>query len=251
MESELVRFGIPVIALGLTALFVWGVSVVERNSDAKIRRRRTVLAAGGMGLWLAVVSWLALSGLLGRFDLRPPPMALWFAATLLGPLALALSPYGRRLALALPLGALVGFQAFRLPLELLMHQAAADGIMPVIMSYSGYNFDIVTGITALVLGVAFTRWDVPRSLVIAWNFLGLGLLVVIGTVAFSASPIFLAFGPENVNVWVTSFPYSTMSVMVGAALFGHVLVFRKLYGAPASDAPSALKKALTALGVST
>jgi hypothetical protein len=119
------------------------------------------------------------------------------------------------------------------------------------MSYSGYNFDIVTGITALVLGVAFTRWDVPRSLVIAWNFLGLGLLVVIGTVAFSASPIFLAFGPENVNVWVTRFPYSSMSIMVGAALFGHVLVFRKLYGAPAADASTALKKALTSLGVST
>jgi hypothetical protein len=129
----------------------------------------------------------------------------------------------------LPFTALVGFQAFRLPLELLMHQAAADGIMPWVMSYSGYNFDIVSGITALALGVALSRWDVPRTVVVLWNVLGLTLLVVIGTVAFSASPIFLAFGAENVNVWVTRFPYSSMSIMVGAALFGHVLVWRKLY----------------------
>jgi hypothetical protein len=147
--------------------------------------------------------------------------------------------------------ALVGYQAFRLPLELLMHQAAADGIMPWVMSYSGYNFDIVTGITALVLGVALARGNVPRTLILAWNVLGLALLAIIGTVAFSASPIFLAFGPENVNVWVTRFPYSSMSIMVGAALFGHVLVFRKLYGTPASDTSSNPKKSLTSVSVST
>ncbi len=248
MESQLVRFGIPAIALGLTALFVWGVFVAERKEDAQVRRRRTALAAGGMAAWLAAVSWLALSGLLGRFDVRPPPMALWFAATILGPLVLALSPYGRRLALALPFTALVGYQAFRLPLELLMHQAAADGIMPRVMSYSGYNFDIVTGTTALVLGVALSRWDLPRGVIVMWNALGLVLLAVIGTVAFLASPIFQAFGPENVNVWVTRFPYSSMSVMVGAALFGHVLVWRKLYGAPVSDAESTAKKSLASIG---
>jgi hypothetical protein len=54
------------------------------------------------------------------------------------------------------------------------------------------------------------------------------LLVIIGTVAVGASPIFQAFGPENVNTWVTRFPYSWMSIMVASALFGHVLVFRKL-----------------------
>jgi hypothetical protein len=99
------------------------------------------------------------------------------------------------------------------------------------MSYSGYNFDLVSGATALVLGVALFRGHVPRGVVLAWNFLGLVLLAVIAGVAFAASPIFRAFGPDNVNVWVTRFPYSWMSVMVAAALFGHVLVLRKLLGA--------------------
>jgi hypothetical protein len=228
MESNLVRLGIPAIAIVLSVLFVLAVWFTERGAAPELRRRRTVVAALAMIAWLAGVAALALSGLLGRFDLRPPPMALWFAATLLLPLAVALSPFGRRLALALPFTALVGFQAFRLPLELLMHQAAADGIMPWVMSYSGYNFDIVTGTTALVLGVVLARVSVPRVVIAAWNALGLVLLAVIGSVAFAASPIFQAFGPENVNVWVTKFPYSWMSTMVGAALFGHVLVLRKL-----------------------
>jgi hypothetical protein len=228
MESNLVRFGIPAIAVALSASFVLAVWFTESGSSSGVRRRRTLVSALAMLAWLAGVLALALSGLLGRFDLRPPPMALWFAATLLVPLAVALSPFGRRLALALPFTALVGFQAFRLPLELFMHRAAEDGLMPRVMSYSGYNFDIVTGATALVLGVTLSRTNVPRALVAAWNALGLVLLAVIGSVAFAASPIFQAFGPDNVNVWVTRFPYSSMSIMVGAALFGHLLVLRKL-----------------------
>jgi hypothetical protein len=238
MASNVVRFGIPSIAIALSALFVFAVWTIESDSAPDVRRRRTFLSALGMALWLAGVVALALSGLLGRFDLRPPPMAVWFALTLLVPLAVALSPFGRRLALALPFTALVGFQAFRLPLELLMHQAAEDGNMPWVMSYSGYNFDIVTGATALVLGVALSRANVPRAVIAAWNVLGLVLLAVIGSVAFAASPIFQAFGPENVNTWVTKSPYSTMSIMVGAALFGHVLVFRKLLATRSVSAPS-------------
>jgi hypothetical protein len=251
MESDLVRFGIPLIALALSALFVVAVFVAERaaGTTAGLRLRRTALAALGVLLWLSIVAALALSGLLRRFDLRPPPMALWFGMTLLLPLVVALSPLGKRLAAGLPLVALVGFQAFRLPLELLMHRAATDGLMPRVMSYSGYNFDIVTGTTALVLGVALARGNVPRSVVLAWNFMGLVLLAVIGGVAFAATPIFRAFGPDNVNVWVTSFPYSWMTVMVAGALFGHVLVLRKLYGTPASETSSNPKKSLTSVSV--
>jgi hypothetical protein len=238
MESNLVRLGIPAIAIVLSALFVLAVWFTEKGTAYEVRRRRTLYSALGMTVWLVGVAALALSGLLARFDLTPPPMALWFAATLLVPLAVALSPFGRRLALALPFTALVGFQAFRLPLELLMHRAAEDGIMPWVMSYSGYNFDIVTGATALVLGIALARANVPRGLIAAWNVLGFVLLAVIGSVAFAASPIFQAFGPENVNFWVTRFPYSWMSTMVGAALFGHLLVLRKLYATRTSDVPS-------------
>ena len=43
------------------------------------------------------------------------------------------------------LATLVGVQAFRLPLELLMHRAGGLGIMPPELSYGGYNYDIVTG----------------------------------------------------------------------------------------------------------
>jgi len=228
MASNLVRFGIPSIALALAVVFVAGVYAAERRAfDVARARRHALLALVGIGGFLAFVAALALSGLLARFDLRPPPLMLWMVSTLGGALAVGLSPVGKRLS-SLPLVALVGFQAFRLPLELVMHRAAVEGVMPRIMSYGGYNFDIVSGATALVLALLLARGHVPRAVVVAWNALGSILLAVIVTVAFLATPLIRAFGDAELNVWITEFPYSWMAVMVSSALLGHVLLARRL-----------------------
>jgi hypothetical protein len=174
------------------------------------------------------IASLALSGALGRFDLRPPPLMLWMVATLGTALAVGLSRAGHRLAQGLPFAALVGFQTFRLPLELVMHQAAAQGIMPTVMSYGGYNYDIVTGVLALPVALALAWGRAPRGLVVLFNAVGLVLLSVIVVVAFLATPLVRAFGDDQLNAWITQFPYAWMAVMVTSALLGHILLFRKL-----------------------
>jgi len=105
--------------------------------------------------------------------------------------------------------------------------------MPVQMSYSGRNFDIVTGITALVVAAAL-RWGLaPRWLAGAWNVLGLALLLNIVTIAILSTPRFAFFGQDRLNVWVTYPPFVWLpAVMVLAALAGHLLVFRALREPP-------------------
>jgi hypothetical protein len=78
-------------------------------------------------------------------------MLIMIAAVFVMAFTFGFSPYGRDGAAHLSLATLIGLQAFRFPLELVMHHAGTLGIMPVELSYSGYNFDIVTGIGALVL----------------------------------------------------------------------------------------------------
>ena len=228
MDTTLVRVGIPGIALMLSALFVAATWRTGDGLPPTARWRRTILAGVGVALWLVAMAAAALSGLLGRFDLRPPPMVIWFASMVVMTLALAWSPFGRRFADKLPFVALIGFQAFRLPLELVMHRAAIAGIMPDVMTYTGYNFDIVTGATALPLALYAWRRSVPRWLIVLWNVTGQILLFVVAGVALAASPIFRAFGDDQLNVWVTQFPYVWIAVMVAAALFGHVVTLRKL-----------------------
>ena len=228
MDAALVRIGIPAIALALSALFVAATWRTGDGLEPAARRRRTILAAAGVAIWLAAQAAAALSGWLGRFELRPPPIVIWFASMIVMTLALAWSPFGRRFADRLPFVALIGFQAFRLPLELVMHRAAVAGIMPNVMSFTGYNFDIVSGATALPLALYAWRRPLPRPVIMLWNLTGQILLIAIVIIAFAATPVFRAFGDDQVNTWVTEFPYVWIAVMVAAALFGHVVTLRKL-----------------------
>jgi ABC-type branched-subunit amino acid transport system permease subunit len=62
-----------------------------------------------------------------------------------------------------------------------------------------------------------------------WNLLGLLLLANIVTIAIAATPVFHAFGPDHLNTWVSRSPFVLLpSVLVMAALFGHVVVLRSL-----------------------
>jgi hypothetical protein len=227
-DTTLVRIGIPAIALALSALFVYATWRTGDGLAPAARLRRTIFAGAGMAIWLAAQAAAALSGWLGRFELRPPPIVIWFASMLVMTLILAWSSFGRRFADKLPFVALIGFQAFRLPLELVMHRAAVAGLMPNVMSYSGYNFDIITGITAIPLALTAWRRPLPRPLIMLWNLTGQLLLIAIAIIAFAATPVFRAFGDDQLNVWVVQFPYVWIAVMVAAALFGHVVTMRKL-----------------------
>jgi hypothetical protein len=229
--SILVFLGIPSLAALVVGLLAVGVFVAERRlgSEAGLAMRRAACSALFAVAWAGLTLLIAERGMLARFDARPPPLMLLLVPTLGGAVVLACSRFGERLLLGLPLWALVGSQAFRLPLELVMHQAALSGTMPVEMSFSGYNFDIVSGASALLLGMALALgWAGPRAALI-WNLGGLLLLGNIIVIAIAATPVFQAFGPEHLNVWITQAPYVLLpTVLVMAALFGHVLVFRKL-----------------------
>jgi hypothetical protein len=229
--SALVLFGIPGLAALVLCLLGAGTFWAERRLGARSRtaRVRAALVTLGGAAWAALTLLLAQSGLLARFDARPPPFLVLMIVTLLGAVLVGRSRLGRRLALGLPLWALVGFQSFRLPLELVMHRAASDGTMPVEMSFSGYNFDIVSGASALLLSIALARGLLGARAVLLWNVLGILLLANIVLIAVAATPKFHAFGPTHLNTWVSQPPFVLLpSVLVMAALLGHVLVFRKL-----------------------
>jgi hypothetical protein len=110
-----------------------------------------------------------------------------------------------------------------------MHRAHTEGLMPIQMSYSGRNFDIISGLTAIVLAIALSMTRVPRWVVQGWNVLGLLLLADILVVAIASMPMIAYFGPDRLNVWVTWMPYTLLpAVMVLAAWAGHLIVWRAL-----------------------
>jgi hypothetical protein len=215
------------VAVGASAI-VWRAVGAAGFARRQTARLQITFALGAVG-WLALTIWIAASGVLRQFDRRPPPIMFLMVAMLALAAWLAFSWVGDVVVRHTSWVALVGLQAFRLPLELLMHHAYTEGVMPVQMSYSGRNFDIITGLTALALALTLLKRPVPLWIIGAWNVLGTLLLTNIIVIAVASMPLFRSFGPDHLNVWVAEPPFVWLpAVLVLTALAGHLLIFRKL-----------------------
>ncbi|PCC68098.1 hypothetical protein SAMN02745121_04557 [Nannocystis exedens] len=192
-------------------------------------RRWTIGTAAGALAWLATTGLVSWSGVL-EADTLPPRALFFFAGSLAVALAFALTRPGARLAAGVPIAALVGFQAFRLPLELVLHSWYRQGTLPIQMTYEACNLDIVTGIAAALAGLWLWRRGPSRPLVWAFNLLGTALLVNVATIAVLSSPVpFRHFTRDPAVLLAFHFPYGwIVPFCVGAALAGHVIVFRWL-----------------------
>jgi hypothetical protein len=232
--SPTLTLAFTALAAAVAAVASWGAARATAASAGTVARPfapRLLVALGAAVVWMGAWIAVARTGALLDFARRPPPMLFMMVATLGAGLAIGLSPLGLRLARGLPLAALVGFQAFRLPLELVMDRAARAGVMPVQMSFEGWNFDIVTGASALIVAGLIVAGRAPRGLVVAWNVLGIVLLAAIGAIAVVSTPLVHAFGtaPAALNTWVGTAPFVWLpTVFVACALAGHVVLTRRL-----------------------
>lgn len=207
----LLQTGFVAIAIFLVVMFAFA------------QKSWVVLIAGAA--WLLLTGGLAHSGVLADFSSTPPRIAILIFPALVLTVVLAFTQFGTRLSL-LPLTFLIGFQAFRIPVEVLIHRAVAEGIAPPQMTWNGLNMDILSGISALLL-FPFVG-NVPRWGILAWNTMALGLLLwIVGVAVLSFPGALQRLKPDN--VWVAYFPFVWLpAVAVTSALLGHVVLFRRL-----------------------
>jgi hypothetical protein len=179
-------------------------------------------------VWLGILAGLIASGKMSSLPLSGLP--LFFGSIFVLCTAAALSPFGGKLAAAVPLAALVGFQAFRLPLELVLHAWAAQGTIPGTMTWTGQNWDIVSGGAALLAAPLAGRFPAVAR---AANIIGFALLLNVMRVAIMSSPFPFAWGQEPPLLLALHLPYALIGpVCVGGALFGHLVLTRALWRRP-------------------
>lgn len=214
-------------AAGIAGLAIAvAVCLVVIFQRAGISAARTALA---IGIVMVIQIVLAARGVLAQWDRLPPPIAPVILVAIALAVWAAASRAGGRVATTVSFAWLVGYQSFRLPLELVMHHAANTGLMPVQMSFSGRNFDILTGALAIPVAWLAARGRASRGLIVLWNLIGSLLLANIVSIAVASLPTFAAFGPDRLNTWIADPPYIWLpGVLVPAALFGHIVTWRKL-----------------------
>ncbi len=218
------------------AVVAQDVCLVARAAPEGERGRWRRWALATATLWVAAHLAVARSGVM-EADTMPPRLVFYLPPTLLLGVWAAFSPVGTRLA-QLPLGWLVAAQAFRLPLEIWLHTLMEGGALPVQMTWSGWNFDVLTGLGALALALYGWRRPLPRAAVVAWNAMGLLLLVTVVTIAVLSTPTPLRRFHEGPPVLL---PYNApfnliVSVHVWTAWVGHLVVTRALLRRSRTDA---------------
>ncbi|MBK9165483.1 MAG: hypothetical protein IPM21_16545 [Acidobacteria bacterium] len=215
----------------LTVFVTVGISIfVVRRDSADTTAGRVVLAA--IPFWLLFQAALGIGGFYQHTEGVPPRLLLF------GPLPaflfiLALFVFARRTFVAsLPLLALTLIHTIRIPIEIVLHFLEEAGAIAPQMSFTGWNFDILSGITApLVAYLAFRGKYPNRTLLIGWNLAALGLVLTIVGISIAAFPSpmqQIAF--EQPNRAVSFFPYVWLpSVIVPIVVFCHFASLYKLF----------------------
>jgi hypothetical protein len=221
----------------------------------------------GLPFYIAPVFFLAV-GLAGWFFYRASPRS---GSVLLGLLVLGICQLGlaasgfyedtstvppRFLLAVLPSFALLGYGLFsgrgkqysrsldvrwltalsvvRVPVELVLLWLYQAGQVPQLMTFEGWNFDILAGLTApLVAWLGFAPSRLPRWVVLGWHLLALGLLLVIVTLAVLSLPGPLQrLGLEQPNRAVLTAPFILLpALVVPIVLFSHLIVIQALWAA--------------------
>lgn len=194
---------------------------------ASLRRSRYNRIQYALIVWTFLISVLSLTGFLGNFSAFPPRIILVLAIPLITMITLMFSAPVKELLAHIPAQNIVRLQMFRVFVEILLWMLFIQNAMPVQMSFEGRNFDVLAGLTAPLAAYFLAR---NRIALIIWNFLGLGLLVNIITIAILSMPTPLRyFMNEPANTIVTEFPYVLLPGLLVPLAYGlHFLSLKQL-----------------------
>ncbi len=185
----------------------------------------------GLPVWLLYVGLLSWTGVVANPTLRPPGVLFVLLPVFLfiGLFAIR-SAAGLKVAGSLPIGLLIGAQAFRVPVEVGLHRLWNEGLIPQLMTYEGGNVDIFIGLTAPVVAWMATRGRAGRRIAVGWNVVGLLALVnIVVRSALTAPGPFQLLQSEVPNLAIGTFPYTFLAgFLAPLAVLLHVLSLRRL-----------------------
>lgn len=182
--------------------------------------------------WILLQSMLGLSGIYQNINAMPPRiMLLGVFPTLVFIVLAFLTPRGKAFIDSINLKTLTYFHSIRIAVELILALLFHQGVVSILMTYEGTNFDLFSGITApIVAYVSFRTVKENKKLLLLWNIICLLLLlnvVITATLAIPSPFQKLAF--DQPNVAILYFPFNLLpTVVVPIVLFAHLVAIKQL-----------------------
>lgn len=189
------------------------------------------LSALVLSVWLFIQSGFSYLGVYyNSTDVLPPRIFVFgIFPTIIGMIILFNTAIGRKYIDQLSVNKLTLISLVRIPVEIVLWLLFLTKTIPDIMTFEGWNFDILAGISAPFIAYAWVKLK-KRNLLFIWNALGLLLLTWIVVISTLASPFplqQLAF--DQPNIAILYFPFSLLpTVVVPIVYFSHLASLRLL-----------------------
>ena len=181
--------------------------------------------------WMAITAYLGISGFYQVVGSIPPRFIFLLGPGILAVLLTFATPKGRALARKFSLKWLTVLHIIRVPVEIVLYLLFLQGLVPIYMTFEANNLDILSGITApIIYYLVFIKNWMGKKWLLIWNFICLGLLINILTIAIlSAQTPLQQMAFDQPNIGVTFFPYVWLpTVVVPIVLFSHLASIFKL-----------------------
>ena len=182
-------------------------------------------------VWIIIQTILSLNGFYKITNTVPPRFPLLFLPPILLIVFLLISKKGKEFIGRLDLKTLTIFHIVRIPVEIVLIWLATYKAVPILMTFEGRNFDIVSGLSApLIYYFGFVEKKLSKYFMLIWNFICLGLLLnIVFTALLSAPTNFQKFAFDQPNIAIEYYPFVLLpSFIVPLVLFSHVVSIRKL-----------------------
>lgn len=120
--------------------------------------------------------------------------------------------------------------SIRIPVEIVLLYLFLNKMVPELMTFEGRNFDILAGITSLIIGFLFLKQKLSKKILLGWNLLGLCLVCfILFNGLLSARLPIQQFGFEQPNRAVEFFPFILLpAVVVPIVIYTHLTDIIKL-----------------------
>ena len=176
--------------------------------------------------WLGIMGYCAGKDFFTDFSTFPPKFMVAILVPLITMIALVSVKRSREVLLNFPVRNIVGFQSFRIVMEIILWLIFIYQIIPEQMTFEGRNWDVLVGLTApVVVWMVFKKRLVGNKFLIAWNIFGILLLTNIVITALLSTPLPIRyFMNEPANTMIVYYPMVWLpSFVVPMAYFGHIV----------------------------
>ena len=182
--------------------------------------------------WLLLQSIISVSGFYQKTSTIPPRIIFLILPPVLFIIILFATGRGRQFIDQLNPGMLTLLHIVRIPVELVLYGLFLEKQVPQLMTFTGGNYDIVSGLSApFIYYFGFIKKSLGKWSLLIWNIICLCLLftIVFHAVISAPSP-FQKLAFDQPNLAIQHFPYTLLpAFIVPLVLFSHLAGIRFLY----------------------